>query len=511
MSTLKQIGAAYLSAIFAAFALLSACGGGGSSGSGITLAGGDGGGTGGTGVAALSVSEGVMRKGSIIVNRVRFDDSIATVTIDDSPRTTADLKDGMVVKVKGVINSDQVSGSAELVKVVIEVRGTVQGVSPDTNPAFFTVLGQKVFVDETTIFANITGATVAARVALLGTTSVVEVHGQRDAAGNIRASRVELFTASAPPDELRGIISALTTTTFTVNGFTVQYAATVIQPAGATIVNGQSVEVRGTTTGGVLVATRINREDLFDTAFVPDASGKLEVEGFVTSFTVTPGSFFVNGRAVRTTSTTRFEGGGATELLNNVAVEAEGPVVSGVLVADKIQFKRTRVLLTGIATAIDTMARTVTVFGQVIHIDDLTELNTSSSGSGGGGGIGGSLAALPVGNRVEMRGYTNGAGTIIAERLDDKGNGGGGSNNDVVQGRVTAKNQIGRTLSLLGVNASLSGASVVFRQSSGGPISEAAFYAAVTPTVGTTPGTLVKVKGTFSGGTFAVSEAEIEN
>ena len=79
-------------ALAASIALtVSACGGGGG---GDTTASG---GTGGTGI----VSIGVMNKGSVILNGVRFEDTTANILIDDTPKTAAALQNGMVVKVLG--------------------------------------------------------------------------------------------------------------------------------------------------------------------------------------------------------------------------------------------------------------------------------------------------------------------------------------------------------------------------------------------------------------------------
>ena len=88
---------------------LAACGGGGSAD----------GGTGGTGI-----SIGVMTTGSTIVGGVRFDDTTAIITIDDTPKTASiDLRDGMVVKVLGTVNADGVTGTAQRIEAQIEVRG----------------------------------------------------------------------------------------------------------------------------------------------------------------------------------------------------------------------------------------------------------------------------------------------------------------------------------------------------------------------------------------------------
>src|SRR5262245_18006079 len=84
------------------------------------------GGTGGTGVSGSSpaLSTGVMTKGSVILNGVRFEDTTANITIDDTPKTAAALQIGMVVKLVGSVNDDGITGTAQQVKALIEVRGT---------------------------------------------------------------------------------------------------------------------------------------------------------------------------------------------------------------------------------------------------------------------------------------------------------------------------------------------------------------------------------------------------
>ena len=213
--TLRAIG------VLLAF-LVSACGGGGNVA---------GGGTGGTG--AVAVSEGVMTAGSAIVNGVRFDTSSSglVVQIDDQTRTAAELKSGMVIKLRGSVNTDNVSGTADRIEVENEVRGLVQvaGFLPNANPPTFRVNGQTVIADDLTIFANVAGV-----ANLVAGVSAVEVHGQREADGRIRASRIESFDGAPPGDELRGRITNLNTQAlqFTIGGATVSYMNTVYSPIG---------------------------------------------------------------------------------------------------------------------------------------------------------------------------------------------------------------------------------------------------------------------------------------
>src|SRR5215831_10360323 len=156
-------------AVFAALtALLASCGGG----------------TGGTGVTSNppsnAISIGVMTKGSVIVNGVHFDDSNATVVIDDTPRAgTIDTRDGMVVKLAGQVNDDGITGTAQKVRALVEVRGTPDQVNSTANPPNLRVLNQNVIVNDQTIFSGVTdlsGITV--------NVTLIEVHGLRDSSGN---------------------------------------------------------------------------------------------------------------------------------------------------------------------------------------------------------------------------------------------------------------------------------------------------------------------------------------
>lgn len=463
--------------------------GGGSGGTGATVGGG---GTGGTGATA-GVSIGVMEKGSVIVNGVRFDDSTSQILADNASRTTAALQTGMVVQVTGQFNGDG-TGSAQTILIQNEVRGIVQAINTTAVPPFITVLGQKVLAFNDTVYANfgVAGNAVASLQQLTANSSVVEVHGQRDAAGNIQASRIEFQSGGGIVDELRGTVSNLNAParTFTLAGVNVNYANATVIPTGATVSSGAVVEVRGSLTAGTFNATVVQVEDA---ALLPGQGQQFEVEGFVTGFTNTSSTFSVNGRTVQLASNVRFENGAASDLVNGAKVEAEGQLSGATLVATKIQFKRQRTILTGAAT-VNVALRTATVLGKTVVINDLTEVRSAGGGN--------SLAALQ-GQRVEARCYVDSGGNIIAERIEDIGNSGGGV--DIVQALVTAENEAGRTLTLLNINANLAGTGQ-FQNAQDAAISATQFFGLVTPNQ-----TVVKVKGTFAGGTINVTEAEVEN
>ena len=470
------------------FLLLAGCGGGG-------------GGYGGGATPPNStpaVSTGVMTKGSVIVNGVRFEDNVARIVIDDTPKTAADLQNGMVVKVRGRINDDRVTGVADEVEVENEVRGTVQSTNPSAVPATFTVLGQTVLVDDLTVFANVAGVG-----ALVAGSSVVEVHGQRDVVGNIRASRVELIgTPGANVDELRGVLGGLTSTTFTLSTLsvgTVNYANATITPAGATLSNGSLVEVHGTFSGSTFTATRVDLENLEDDRFAPRGSDDFEVEGFVSGFSG-PGDtvFSVSGIPVTISGSTRFVGGIATDLGNNIKVEAEGVWNGTSLSASKIEFKRSVIRLQGAVTASGAGAFVMTIEGRSVSIE------TDSFTSG---------AVPPVGpNCVQVRGQRKAGGGVVVTAGEISGSC-SNSGRPVIQAPVEAESPES-TITLLGFVLDVSSPTDTppWVDVNGLGISRTAFFNAVVPANAGPPavaGTLVKV--IFNAGANTVRQVELED
>ena len=476
-------------AALAALVLLSACGGGGGGGS-TTAAN-----------STSAISTGTMTTGSVIVNGVRFTAATgAAIRIDDNPgRPETELRDGMEVKISGRINDDRITGQFEKVESEPEVRGQISSSGGNA----MVINGQTVFTDDLTVFEDrVAGIFSTITFTALTTGNEVEVHGGRDDIGRIRASRVERRDDS-PQAEVKGTVSTVPTgTVFTLTNGTssilVNYAAATILPAGATLALGNPVEIHGTFSAGTLTATRIDREDLEDAEFEPVEGQEFRVEGYISGFTAHPGEFQVSDRTVRTTSTTVFVGGAPVDLDNNVKVEAEGHLTLGVLVAEKIEFKRSVVRIQ--ATAMGHTASSVTVMDKVVAIDPATATLNIALGS-----------IVDNTTRVQVRGYIDRSGAIVGIRLDGVGGGG-----DFLQAPVTAKNATARTLVLMSggiaVTADLSGVSESnFLNVNHGPVGSTAFFAAVTPASGTAAGTLVKVKGTYSAGTITGTEAEIEN
>jgi hypothetical protein len=101
-----------------------------------------------------------------------------------------------------------------------------------------------------------------------------------------------------------------------------------------------------------------------------------------------------------------------------------------------------------------------------------------------------------------VRAFIDSTGAIVAERIEASNSGGP---RDIVQAVVSAADPAARTVTLLGITAFVNAAS--FRDVNDQPISEAQFFAAITPNR-----TTVKVKGaSFNVTSLGAEEAEIEN
>jgi len=312
-----------------AFFILAGCEGGGS----IVA----GGGTGGTGISAGVITG----KGSVIVNDVEFAVIPDTVIrLNDIDVLESDLRVGMIVKLRGTFNADGSTGTADSIEAESNVRGRISVL--DLGEGSFSVLGQKSFVDNQTIYSGVGGLSDLQR------NDVVRVFGFRDVPGDIRATFVERLSGSGGEEEIFGIVSDKDDIlgTFRLGFLLVDYVTRnpEIEPPGFDFDNGDPVEVEGVfnVETNRFEATEIEREDIEDADFAPMEGEKVEVEGFASDVTETaPGIFTlsVNGFPVRTDANTSYEGGTRADMRDNVRVEAEGVLTGGVLVAEKIEFE----------------------------------------------------------------------------------------------------------------------------------------------------------------------------
>ncbi|WP_148862831.1 DUF5666 domain-containing protein [Marinobacter fonticola] len=340
--------------------LLSACGGGGGS---------DGSTDSSTDSSSTTTNKTTMGRisgfGSVIVNGVHYDVEGASVTSDGVSITEADLKVGMIVRVKGQSNGDG-TGTAVSLSFDDDLEGPVSSVDP-TNKQF-VVLGQTVIVSADTVFDGITFDTLIAD-------TVVEVSGFFDSTGNIRASLVE--KSDSTDFETKGRISGLDTAaeTFLLGGLTVSYTGAVLDDIAA-LAEGLFVEVKTSQPlqNGVLIAEKIEAEE---EGVDVEEGEELEISGIITDFS--SDGFAVNGQAVRVDAGTEFDGGSAIGLANDVRIEVEGQVdASGVLVAEEVSFEQESQI--EVEASLDAVsANSISLLGREFKVNDRTFFKDESS------------------------------------------------------------------------------------------------------------------------------------
>lgn len=291
------------------FALLVACGGGGG---GV--------GSGGTGGFASGPITGF---GSVIVNDVRFDDTGAIVEDGDGNRRSRDdLRLGMTVDIdSGPISST--AATATRIRYDSELRGPVGLI--DVAGGSFGVLGQRVTVDATTVFAESLGG-----LAGLSTGTLVEVYAVYDAAANrYRAKRVDTALAGASV-QLRGLVNQLDSAAKTLRVGLITYDYTTATGVPSDLAVGQFVRLR------VLATPSSGRFTVlsFGTALrgLPDADGA-SLKGLITAFN-SSAAFSVNGRPVDASGASFPDGSAGLAL--GVRVEVKGDLRLGTLRATEV-------------------------------------------------------------------------------------------------------------------------------------------------------------------------------
>jgi len=310
--------------------MLVSCGGG-SGGNNLVA---NSGGIGGTGV----VYGPITAFGSIFVNDLEIDISGAGITSDGNDADESALKLGMVVKVEGSFDSNNLTGTATAVTYKDNLEGPISDIPvSDATTRELVVLGQTVIISSsTTNFQNTTFADL-----VVG--NVIEVSGLVDSTGAIVASHVEKksesFSNGSAVIEVKGRIQNLDTNTgtFEINNLVVDYfsASPVLPQSG--IANSQYVEVKGMSFGGSgeLIATSIELEDEGIGSEAGHDGDYVELKGFVTNV-ISLDQFMMGNQLIEVNSSTRYEGGSSSTIQVGARLEVEGTISNGILIAQKI-------------------------------------------------------------------------------------------------------------------------------------------------------------------------------
>ncbi len=463
----------------------------------------------------------IQRFGSVFVNDTEyFRSDRATVITDDNPNAGEDsLRIGMRVALRGRRNDDG-TGRYDSIEVDNELKGPIETGSIDTagTPDTLRVLGTTVIVSDTTIFDESGPGNSVNGLADLddsaGNEDVIEVSGLFTADGSLRALRIEkkaedlaTYLGAGRKLEIKGNVASVDTAASRLrleSGQVVDYANARVDddmPADPATWVGMFVEAKcepddpgfaananACFDAGVLLATKIDNE-------VPNPAGGsgAELEGFIANF-VSLASFRVSGIAVDA-SAARLDCPAGVTPGNGLKVKVRGRIENNVLTAAVLECRAARtVRLEGIVQAAS--GSSVTLLGIDVTADQDTEFDDVAS-----------LGALGVGDALEVRGFADGVGGVIAVRvkLEDDID----ADDFVVQAPLARVGNVADPrFDLLGVVVDTSALdNDDFEGSGGAGMGRAVFF----QTLAAGGGALaVKAKGTYDAGTHTLRAREVE-
>ena len=166
----------------------------------------------------------------------------------------------------------------------------------------------------------------------------------RDGSGRWVVTRFD--DAAARPDEdseaeIESVIATFNSNAdFTVSGLRVNASGATIEPAGATLAAGVRVEIEGTVTGGVLVASKVEVKGSGDDGG-DDSGREIEIEGRITALDTNAQTFVLRGEVVDYGDAT-FSGGDAGSLAVDVKVQVHGHLSGDgtSVIAEQVEFEK---------------------------------------------------------------------------------------------------------------------------------------------------------------------------
>lgn len=422
--------------------------------------------------------------GSVVSNGIHFDTGSVTVIMDGEPAGVADLRAGMIVAIRGTINTQTGAATASEIRFMDDAEGPVSSLNLASNS--FVVLGRTVLFDEMTVFENLAPN-------MLANGNVVQVSGMWRSQDRIQATHIERKANAygfGMRIEVKGQIRGLDPGQqhFYIGTQLCNYAGATLDLGGADLANGMYVEASS-------IAPMFNGDMILDQVRLHDRDRDrdhdcmtgcdFELEGFVTAFTSAL-AFDVDEQPVTTTNNTVYVNGTVDTLALDAKLAVDGTLdENGVLIADRIVFRLpSNVEIEADVEAIDMANTELTLLGIVVTTDEFTLFRDHSFI---GAGIFG-LEDLATGDRVEVRAYLD-ANEVLATRLE----------RDDADDNVTLKAPVEAIavpgVTLLGVTVT-SDQDTVFQNSLQETIDADTFFALLEV------GDLVMAEGTYDGTTI---------
>ncbi|NIA27683.1 MAG: hypothetical protein GWP02_06470 [Desulfobulbaceae bacterium] len=384
--------------------------------------------------------------GSIYVNGIEFETDSASYEVDDIQKfSDADLSVGMFVTVRGTVNSDGVSGTAESVSYDDELEGPVENITPDpagdATERTFTTFGTTVVINTETVFDSEDGS--AFGFGTIANGDNVEISGEYQG-DTLHAWYVEKQDAADDDYEAKGTISAFNgadqfTLTLDHGGtLNVTLAAGAEIPT-AGIVDDQYVEVEGTIPDPVGFPNDFlaNKVELEDHDSFDDTDDEVEMKGALTlnlndEANPDDDTWTINDTLIVFDASTSYEPASLADAIadgsaDGRVVEVEGHYVDNALHADEVKDEEDDLEFKAFVEAVsptDAKNGTITIAfpGAMGGIGDNGQLDIIVSGGtfymDDDAVSPFDLNSLPAGTLVEFHARMDAGGNIVASTLE---------------------------------------------------------------------------------------------
>jgi len=351
------------------------------------------------------------------LEHLTVDYSSAEIDLGDDEVT---LTDGIIVKVKG----SQVVVNMPLIATKVEIKGKeyeaeegqyleLDGVIDSfVSVTSFTVNGQSITTNEVTEYKHGNSSFL-----VLG--DRVKVKGELNSEGQLVADEIKFHQDS--DYEVEGTVDAvnLDAKTVTVLGVTfVLNEQTLIDDGTASDIRffnitdisvGDFVEIKGFDSNGVLIATKLEREE------EDDLDDEVELRGLATAIDRVEYKFNLSGVTIHTSDITGFEDASGenvdqvtffSNLEENINIKVEGSVIDGQVEAIEVEVKDEEEREDGadeseISGLVSSVSETgFTLLHYTIELSDTTELDVDDVSLS----LADFLAQLEVGDEVHVEG-----------------------------------------------------------------------------------------------------------
>tara|TARA_R110000782_G_scaffold180899_2_gene271337 strand:- start:1088 stop:2509 length:1422 start_codon:yes stop_codon:yes gene_type:complete len=370
--------------------------------------------------------------GSVYVNGVEYETGSTTYEIDDVQGSgDSDLTVGMIVRVKGSVNADGATGTANSVSYDDDIEGPVENLMVDATDASiktFTVFGTSIIVNSQTVFDAEDDPAFGFDTLMDGDN--VEVSGEYQG-DTLYASYVEKQDAADNDFEVKGTVSSVNGDKFVLTLANGRIITVTIAPGAsipnAGVMDGQYVEVEGTVPDPVnepdsLLATKVELEDEdhFDSN-----DDEAEIKGPLT-FDAAASTWSINVTTIEFSSDTRYEPQSLADAIadgsaDGRVVEVEGQYVNGILKVDKAEDESDEIEFHAIAdtvTATDAKNGVITLgFGVPTTTLDIA-VNGTTMFKDDDATTPFDLRNLANGTHVEISARRDTAGGLLASKLE---------------------------------------------------------------------------------------------